>query len=304
MRALASARGAPDDALVISEAQGLAADERGVLLGLLLTAPHRGDAGPHLVGPGAERCLAAVAAARALAPGEAVATRDALAAELAASWPVGLRLAHAGWLRRVLERETAEVIRAVTLGAPDEVRHVADEILGARGEVEGRVLDGPAVAELRRAIFAPLAALLPSAAGPPEARHLGALPFAELLDEIDRRGATTLGLALAGAPDGTVARAAAGAGEPFARLVLAAARSAGASEARAEARALVAAVPAAEAARGAVRALGLRAVARDLAPEGEAALAAVALRLPPFVGDALLACASDAAALDGEPGEA
>ena len=100
-----------------------------------------------------------------------------------------------------------------------------------------------------------------------------------------------LGVALAGAPDAVVARAAAGAGEPFARVVLAAAKAPASPEARAEARGLVASVPAAGATRGAVRAVGLHAVARAVAPEGRAALRAVAQRLPPAVGDALLDCA-------------
>jgi hypothetical protein len=232
-----------------------------------------------------------VAAVRSLAPEAEAAARAALGAEIAAGLPAGLALVHPGWVRRALEGERGAVVCAVLRGAPDEVARVAEEILAARDEPAGPPIDGPAVAELQRAIFAGLAPV-PGPAGPPRAGALCALTFSQLLEEIDRRGAAALGLALLGAPDAVVARAAAVAGEPHARGVLAAARSAASPEARAAARALVASVPPGEAARGGVRAVGLRAVARDVAPEGEAALAAVAQRLPPAVGEALLACAA------------
>jgi hypothetical protein len=293
MTPLATDGGALDDAPVIPEVEGLAADERGLVLGLLLGLPPGGgaEAAAPLAGAAADRCRAALAAVRALGPEGEAAARAALGAEIAGGLLAGLALVHPGWVRRALEGERGDVIRAVVRGAPGEVARVAGELLAARDEPAGPPLDGPVAAELRRAVFAALAPM-PGPAGPPRAAALCALTFTQLLEEIDRCGATALGLALAGAPAAVVARAAAAAGEPHAREVLAAARSGASTEARAAARALVASVPAGEAARGGVRAVGLRAVARDIAPEGEAALTAVAQRLPPVVGEALLACAA------------
>ena len=134
------------------------------------------------------------------------------------------------------------------------------------------------------------AALAPQPPGPTRARALCELPFAGLLDELDRRGAEAAGVAVAGAPDAVVARArppalASGAGRP---TVIAAAKGSAGLEDRASARALVASASG----RDAVRAGGVLAVAREIAREGQAALLAVAQRLPPTVGDALLACAA------------
>jgi hypothetical protein len=283
---------------VISEVEALAADERGLALGLLIGAGGVNAAG-RLAGPGADRCRAALETLATLSEEARVAEGAALAAALEAPVPDGIEHMHPGWIRRALEAEPSELLRAVTRGMPAEVRRVADELLAARGEApreRARLPEGPGLAGVRRTLFAGLAPM-PTAGGRdlPRARALCALTSAALIDEIDRRGATTLGAALAGAPDAVVARAAAGAGEPFARIVLAAAKSPSVPEERARARALLAELPASEAARGAVRAAGLRAVAREVAAEGGAAVAAVAQRLPPALGDVLLACALPAA---------
>jgi hypothetical protein len=288
---------------VIPVVEGLAADERGVLLGLL-QAGAVADAGARLTGPGADRCRAALEALAALSEGERAAQRAALAAALGAPVPEGLEEVHPGWIRRALEDEPSEVVRAVARGLPAPARRVADELLRARGDVPGeppRLPEGPGMQGLRRTLFGGLAPM-PTATGSgmPGARALCALPSAALIDELDARGAAALGLALWGAPNAVVARAAAGVGEPLARVVLAAAKGAATPEARTAARALVADVPAPETARGVARAVGLRAVAREIAPEGGAALAAVAQRLPPALGEALLACA-DVAALPEAP---
>jgi hypothetical protein len=281
------------DAAVIAEVESLAADERGVVLGLVASGAEAAAAA-RLAGPGRERCVSALAALARLPEDGRDAVRASLASALLAPLPEGLDQVHPGWIRRVLERESSGIVRAVARALPEPVRSVAAELLGARGEsvaAPSPVPEGSVLEALRRGLFADLAPM-PGAAGAstPLARRLCALPSPALLEEVDRRGASALGLALAGAADAVLARAAAGAGEPFARVVLAAAREPASPEARAVARALVASVPASEAARGAVRAVGLRAVARAIAPEGPAALAAVAQRLPPAVGDALLAC--------------
>jgi hypothetical protein len=280
---------------VIPEVEGLAADEQGLVLGLLSAgAPQALD---WFAGPGAARCRAALDAVTALGRGAMAAERKELADEIGAPLPAGLALVHPGWLRRVLEGEPSHIVRAVAQGAPEGVARVADDLLAFRDEPPRRPLEGPRVADLQRAVFAPIAPMPRAGGGPPVARALCFLPFSALLEEIDRRGATTIGLAVAGAPDAVVARAAAGAGPAFASIVLAAAKSGPAPEVRAEARSVVSADRVRMTiAHGAVRATGLCAVARAVAPEGEAALAAVAQSLPPALGDALLACAHAEAA--------
>lgn len=292
-----ASRGAKlDDAPVISAVEALAVDERGLALGLLL-AGGGADAAACLAEPGRERCRAALEALAASGEARAM-VREALAAELGAPVPAGLEEVHPGWIRGALEGEPVALVRAVTRGLPPEVGRVADELLRAHGDAPGApalLPEGPGLDGLRRTLFGGLAPMPPGAPGSmPRARALCALPRAALVDEVDQRGAAALGLALAGAPDAVVARAAAAAGEPAARAVLAAARALSKPDARAAARALIEDVPSPEAGRGAVRAVGLRALARELAPEGAAALAAVAQRLPPAVGERLLACARGA----------
>jgi hypothetical protein len=274
------------DALVRPEVEALAADERGILLGLLVSGAGV-EAAAHLAGPGSAGCAAALAAI----PGEArAAERDALAAELVVPWPKGIERVHPGWIRRALEGEPSHVVRAVVRGAPEPVRRVADELLSARGEAgASSIAEGPWLDGLRRAVFGALAPMPDSpAGGATVARRLCAATGAELLDEIDRRGAAMVGLALSGAPDPVVALAAAGAGDAAARVLLASARAPASSEERARARVLVASAGAGSGAQ-VVRAVGLAALAATLAAEGPGVLAAVAQRLPPALGDALLA---------------
>ena len=281
---------------MMTAVEALGADERGVLLGLLCAGVD-GSAMARLAGAGVDRCRAAFEAWAALSEGDREAERAALVAWLEASPPPGLERVHPGWIRRALENEPSALVRAVAGGLTAEAARVADELLRARGDepdLRGPAPDGPGLRGAHRVLFAALAPMPTADHGPPRARALCALGGAALLDEIDRRGAETLGRALAGAPDAVVARAAAGVGDPLARVVLAAARGRESAVARAAARALVAGAPSHDG--GAARAIGLHAVARDLADEGAAALAAVAQRLPPAVGEALLACASVAEA--------
>jgi hypothetical protein len=273
---------------VIPEVEALWADERGALLGLS-GAPDFGAAraaAERFAEPAHGRCRAALDALAALPEADRRAELAALAGGVGAAVPEGLEHVHPGWVRRALEGESSLVVRIVMRDLPATAAAPAAELLRARGDtVPG--LAAPAVAEtaevvaLRRRVLAGLAPM-------PSPREAGAT-----LDEVDRRGAETLGRALAGAPPDVVARAAAGVGEPWAPAVLEATRTASAEE-RTAARELVAAVPPGEAARGVARAVGLRAVARDLARESPAGRAAAAQRLPPAVGDALLALADAA----------
>ena len=284
---------------MIPAVEGLAADERGVLLGLLCAGLDARASG-RLAGPGAERCGAALAALAALPDAARAVERASLVDWLAAPVPEGLAEVHPGWIRRVLETEPTALVRAVARGLPPAVARVVEEVLSARGEArEPREwTEGPGAAAARRSLFAALAPM-PTGDGPGRARPLCALSHAALLEEIERLGAETLGRALAGAPDAALARAAAGVGEPLARVVLASAKAGPDAETRAAARVLVAEAPT-EQGRGAARAVGLVALARALEPEGAAALAAVAQRLPPSIGDALLARATGAERAAGQ----
>jgi hypothetical protein len=285
-----------DDAPVIAAVEGLSADEQGAVLGLA-RAGASPQAAARLEGAAGVRCRTALEALAGLPEGARAAELVALAGLVTAPVPAGLERVHPGWLRRALQDESEPVLRAVADGLPAEVGRVVDEILGGRGEDLGPPRFAPAasvIADLRRILFSGLVPMPADGSGQaiPLARALCALSTAALVEEIDRRGAATLGLALRGAPAEAVARAAAGVGEPLARVVISAAKGAtgGLAEARAWARALVESVPPEEAVRGVTRAVGLRAVAHDLAGEGGTSLAAVAQRLPPTVGDALLAC--------------
>jgi hypothetical protein len=272
--------------------EALSIDEKGAVLGL---AGAGAGAVARLEGDTGARCRVALAALAALDDEARAAEVAALRAELAAPVPAGVDRVHPGWLRRALEGERAEIVLAAATGQAAPVREAAADLLRAREEVASSRwahAAGPALVELRRALFAGLVPMPVGAGGEarmPRAHALCALPATALAAEIDRRGAETLGTALAGAPAEALARAAAGA-EGLARVVVTAAKAVTSEADRADARALVASVPPAQAARGAVRAVGLRAVARDVAAEGLAALTAVAQVLPPALGDALLAC--------------
>jgi hypothetical protein len=217
---------------------------------------------------------------------------EELRASARASVPPGLALVHPGWIRRALEGEPAAIVRAAVSGLGPDLERVADEVLAGRDQDDPH---GPAgfpagaIGELRQILFGNLAPMPVGVDGEalPLARALCELSPAALLAEIDRRGAALLGRSLAGAPAGAIARAAAVAGEPLARVIVGAA--AGQDHgARAAAREIVAASQPEQGALGAPRAIGLRALARDLAAEGSDAIAAVAQRLPPAIGDLLL----------------
>jgi hypothetical protein len=307
---LAAVARQPDDARVdgTSGISGLTLAERGFVLGLALAGapPAAGARLGDGRGEACRRALEGLASAPAEARAQAVAE---LAAEVRDPFPPGIDRVHPGWIRRLLEGEATAVVRAVAAGAPPAVARVADEILAGRDDGDGHAgapLRPPAVEELRRFLLGDLGVVPePGDGAGPAAQSLLALAPAALLDAVDRRGAALLGLSLHGAPPALVARAAAGVGEPLGSELVAATRGPVAPEERQAARVLAARVGPNQSALGAVRAIGLRAVAREIAAEGggpEAsfdaifdAILAVAQRLPPAVGDALLAIGAEGA---------
>jgi hypothetical protein len=121
---------------------------------------------------------------------------------------------------------------------------------------------------------------------------LASSPTAELLAEVARAGAETLGLSLAGAPAAVQARAAAQAGPgTLAEVVLAAAGRGPPEAERQRARQSVAAAAAVTDGAGVspTQVVGLSAIARGLATEPSSAVRAVAQRLPRALGQILLA---------------
>ena len=264
-------------------------EEKGLVLGALLARMPREDLVARFAGDTGARCRLALDALAAETRSGRAAALAALIALVRAPVPAGIERVHPSWLRERLAPESTVVIRVVADGLPVEVRRVAEEILGERGENP----KGPApalaqagIAELRRLVFAglvPIAA--PSASATPELRALLAHSFAGLEEAIELRGADTLGTSLQGAPAAVVGQAAAGLGGALARVVLDAAARPGPIEARETARRLVAET-AGEKPADANMAwdLGARALAIALAGEDVASVQAVAQRLSPERG--------------------
>ena len=131
----------------------------------------------------------------------------------------------------------------------------------------------------------------PGAPATPIARELAALPPEAVARAIATRGAETLGRSLRGAPAAVVARAAASVGRAArAGLARGGARRRRRRATRDRAREMVAAAGVAASGEAAL-AIGVHALAALLADEGEAAVLAVAQRLPIALGRRLLAAA-------------
>ena len=284
---------------MIPAVAALSLEEKGLVLGAALARTSPAEIAARATGAAGARCAAALAALGDETRTARAAEIAALAALVQAPVPAGIDRVHPDWLRERLEREPSAIVRAVATGLPDVVRGVAADVLRARGEDTGRSqpeAGGPGVAALQRVVFAGLVPLAGAGApSTPLARELAALAPDEIVRAIETRGAEALGRSLRGAPAGVVARAAASLGEALAPVVLAAARGAAGDDdaaPRDRARAMVeaAGVPATG---EAAFAIGAQATAALLEDEGDAALLAVAQRLPPALGRRLLAPAGD-----------
>jgi hypothetical protein len=216
-------------------------------------------------------------------------------AEIVAAWraeavsalPEGLSRLHPSWLHEALAGEGAETLRAIGASVPDPLR------AGREGgpnpwAADGSALPEEARRELARLAFGWLAPLAEGGAGPLAERLCG-LEHEELVAEVTRLGARTVGLSLAGAAPALRARAMVSAGEPWARVIGQASSEPVSPEERS-----AAAVLASTAADGHARvpaermlAIGLVALKAQLVAEHPASPLRVAGRLPAPLGRVL-----------------
>jgi hypothetical protein len=289
VRLLQRIPGRADDASVHPAVAALSLEEKGLVLGAALARTPPAALEARVTGAAGTRCAAALVALSDEARPARAAAIAALTALVRAPVPAGIERIHPDWVRERLEREPSAVVRAVVAGVPPGVREIAAAVLHARGD-EARLPDegAPGAVPLQRVTFAGLVPLDgPGAPATPIAREMAALTPEALVDAIARRGAEMLGRSLRGAPAAVVAQAAAAVGEPLAPVLLAAARDDGDGAARDHAREIVAAAGVAASGEAAL-AIGVYALAALLVDEGEAAVLAVAQRLPIALGRRLV----------------
>jgi len=277
-------------------------EEKGFALAAALTRTPPAEVARRLTGAAGARCAAALEALAEADRTERAATIAELIALARAPVPAGIEAVHPDWLRERLDAEPDAIVVAVTAGLPDVVRAIAAKLLAARradpqaptaAAARDGAIDTDAADRLRRAVFGGIVPLAgPGAPVSTLARELCALPFADLVADIERRGAEVLGTSLRGAPAPVVARAAAALEPPLARALIDAASRDGTPAARDDARRRVAAIRK-RASGEAVRELGARALAAALAGDGTAAVTAVAQRLSLALGRVLLRAAQD-----------
>ncbi len=276
------------------EIEGPGPEERGFLLGAALLG-RGGDVADHLGEPARTRCIDAISKMDGLdQDARALAVAD-LGRSLAARIPVGLDDLDASWLAEALGGEPSDLVLAVVAGMSAAVSEVGRGICRARGDdpdaLPPAVVSPEALADLRRLIFGPLEVLVDGVAGP-LGGALCRLTTAALLLEVAQRGARVVGLSLAGAPTGVVARAVVAAGSEVGKHISQAAAERPTVEERDEARRQVAVAAADETLSShevRIRALGLAVLRPALTAEGFESLACVAGRLPVALGRRLLA---------------
>jgi hypothetical protein len=144
-------------------------------------------------------------------------------AEAASTLPQGLERLHPSWIEAALTGEPAHLVCLVLPDLPETSRSTVLGMLGIAGpdaQASKRIEGCPAAIrrEVERVAFGWLAPLCEGACGP-LAESLCGLAFDELLSEVTRRGARTVGQSLAGSAPALRARAMAAAGEPWAKAI-------------------------------------------------------------------------------------
>jgi hypothetical protein len=277
----------PSDALL----EALGPEERGLVAGLQLMGVGPRALSALIEGETSQGSLGALQGVTRQRRAELLAI---LMKEIAAPLPARFVELHPSWVEAVVADELVEerpaLVRAVLLSLPVPFR-LAGEAGLRRGTAEppAGALDPAALADLQRILLAPLAALLVDPAGPQGAR-LAAQPLGELLAEVAREGARTLGYSLAGAPLALRAQAMARVGPAWSAEIATAAAAPIADTQRDRARALVSAAAPAEGSSPdrRLQTVGVLALAGPLAAEGQGSLARVAGRLPFDLGRVLL----------------
>jgi hypothetical protein len=278
-------------------------EERGLVAGLALLAAG-GEAARRVVGAGDQgaRALGAWKALQAMGREQRAAALAELVRDVRTPLPARIEELHPSWLELVLTGEPPGLARAVVAGLPVGFKLAVEAWIRREAPAAHPstvwALEPAALADVQRLLLGPLQVLTVDASGP-LGTGLAAREAAELLAEVARRGARTLGTSLAGAPLPVRARTMAQAGAPWAEEIAAAASAAADdTDQRDRARDLVVAAAAMQPppAPGTpeitpeerLRAVGVLVLARELAAEGPASVARVAGRLPFDLGRALL----------------
>jgi hypothetical protein len=192
---------------------------------------------------------------------------------------------HPSWIAHALADEPEHIAAIVSTAVPELLRSCLDR----SGSASPAKAPLPVQREVVRLAFAELVPLCASDGGP-LASSLGRLSFDDLLAEVTRLGAHTVGQSLAGSAPAIRARAMASVGEPWAQQILAAALEPASKSVK------VAAVTLAEAMRGEaprtpierLRQVGILGLRAELQAELPTSIAMVAGRLPANLGRMLL----------------
>lgn len=141
-------------------------------------------------------------------------------AEAMSTLPRGLNRLHPSWIGAALEGEPAHLLRLVLPNLPESLRATVLAMPGVAGAgaLPATLCSVASKREIERVAFGWLAPLCESDGGP-LADRLCELAFDDLLSEVTRRGARTVGQSLAGAAPSLRARAMAAAGEPWAQAI-------------------------------------------------------------------------------------
>jgi hypothetical protein len=199
--------------------------------------------------------------------------------------PRGIQDLHPSWIAKALADEPEQIVAIVRAALPESLRTTLDR----RGSASPGKAPLPVQREVVRLAFADLAPLWASDGGP-RASSLCRLSFGDLLAEVTRMGARTVGQSLAGSTPAVRARAMASVGQPWAQQILAAALEPASKPVQ------VAAVTLAEAMRGEaprtpierLRQVGILALRAELQAEHSTSIAKLAGRLPANLGRMLL----------------
>jgi len=266
--------------------------ERGVLLGVFAM-----DADEAVInrfeGARGERCATAWRALLRMDEDARAARLECWRKEAASALPAGIERLHPSWIDEVLAGEPARIVRALCAALPAGIVGRLKTTVAAAHVDRGADARLPEAAE-RDLCRVALAHLFPLCEGEGGrlAEELGSLEPEELLAEITRLGARTLGRSLVGQAASVRARIMAAAGEPWAVTIAEGSTERISSEERKAA--LVAAsrpVPAAvRTMRDRLLHIGLIALRAELAAEAPGSLSRVLGRLPVELGRRLLAC--------------